>query len=42
MAQLPELGSMIQAVVLAVPLVYELFGPVATKIALKKAGEIQG
>lgn len=39
---LPEYGSRIQAVVLAATLVYELIGPVATKIALTRAGEIQG
>lgn len=38
---LPELGESIQAVVLCATLVYELTGPAITKIALKKAGEIQ-
>lgn len=38
---LPEYGSSIQAVVLCATLIYELLGPVATKIALTKAGEIQ-
>ncbi|MDO4522966.1 MAG: cation:proton antiporter [Eubacteriales bacterium] len=37
---LPEYGDRIQAVVLAATLVYELLGPVATKIALTRAGEI--
>ena len=35
-----ELGRKIQAVVLCATLVYEIFGPMLTKIALKKAGEI--
>ena len=35
-----ELGKKIQAVVLCATLVYEIFGPMLTKIALKKAGEI--
>ncbi|MDD6308163.1 MAG: cation:proton antiporter [Clostridia bacterium] len=34
-------ATQISAVVLCATLVYELFGPVLTKIALKKAGEIQ-
>ena len=37
---LPEYASIIRAVILAATLVYELFGPVITKIALTKAGEI--
>jgi Kef-type K+ transport system membrane component KefB len=37
----PEMGSQIRAIILAATLVYELFGPVITKIALQKAGEIQ-
>ncbi len=37
---LPEHGAQIQAVVLCATLVYELVGPVATKLALIKAGEI--
>lgn len=36
----PELGSMIVAVILSSTLVYELFGPIITKTALQKAGEI--
>jgi Kef-type K+ transport system membrane component KefB len=36
----PEYGAMILAVALAATLVYELTGPVITKIALTKAGEI--
>ncbi|MBQ2662456.1 MAG: cation:proton antiporter [Clostridia bacterium] len=37
---LPEHGTQIQAVVLCATLIYELVGPVCTKIALIKAGEI--
>lgn len=40
-ARFPQFGSKINAVVLAATLVYELFGPVITKIALTKAGEIK-
>lgn len=36
----PELGSQIRAIVLAATVVYELSGPLITKIVLKKAGEI--
>ena len=39
--QLPEYGAKIQAVVLCATLVYELVGPVCTKMALAKAGEIE-
>ena len=42
LTQLPQFGAHIQAVVLSATLIYELVGPVATKIALTKAGEIQG
>lgn len=38
---LPEYGAQINAVVLSATLIYELVGPVITKIALTKAGEIQ-
>ena len=38
---LPELGATIQAVVLCATLVYELVGPVITKLALSAAGEIR-
>lgn len=38
--ELAQLGSQIQAVVLCATLVYEIVGPMLTKIALKKAGEI--
>jgi len=37
---LPEYGARIQAVVLCATLIYELLGPLATKIALTMAGEI--
>ncbi len=37
---LPQYGQQIRAVVLAATLVYELVGPVITKLALTKAGEI--
>ena len=37
---LPEYGASIQAVVLCATLVYELVGPVLTKLALTKAGDI--
>ena len=36
----PEYGATIRAVILCGTLIYELFGPVVTKVALKKAGEI--
>lgn len=36
----PEYGATIRAVILCGTLIYELVGPVITKIALKKAGEI--
>lgn len=42
LSRLPsEFGTKIQAVVLCATLIYEIFGPVITKIALQKAGEIQ-
>jgi Kef-type K+ transport system membrane component KefB len=37
----PEYGAMILAVALAATLVYELIGPVITKVALTQAGEIE-
>ncbi len=37
----PEYGATIRAVILCGTLIYELIGPVMTKMALKKAGEIQ-
>ncbi len=39
--QFPQFGAKVNAIVLAATLVYELVGPVITKIALTKAGEIQ-
>ena len=36
-----EYGSQIRAVVLCATLVYELVGPLLTKVVLKKAGEIR-
>ena len=41
MTQLPQYGKGIRAVVLSATLIYELVGPVITKIALTKAGEIK-
>ena len=41
MEDLPEYGAVINAVVLAGTLIYELTGPIITKTALLKAGEIQ-
>ncbi|MBR6955338.1 MAG: cation:proton antiporter [Clostridia bacterium] len=38
---LPEYGAAINAVVLSATLIYELTGPVITKLALTRAGEIQ-
>lgn len=40
-SQFPEFGSRINAIVLAATLVYELIGPMLTKLALVKAGEIK-
>ena len=40
-AQLPEDGPLIRNIVLFAVLVYELFGPVMTKWALTRAGDIQ-
>ena len=39
--ELPQYGADIQAVVLCATLIYEIVGPIATKIALVKAGEIK-
>ena len=39
--ELGEVGSMIRNIVLFSVLIYELFGPVLTKIALTKAGNIE-
>ncbi|MEG1525554.1 MAG: cation:proton antiporter [Clostridia bacterium] len=41
LTQLPKYGTVIQAVALSATLIYELIGPVLTKMALTKAGEIQ-
>ena len=41
MKTVPEHGATIRAVILCATLIYELVGPVITKIALKKAGEIK-
>ena len=41
LTQLPQYGARIQAVVLCATLIYELVGPVCTKLALAKAGEIE-
>ncbi|MGI5888998.1 MAG: cation:proton antiporter [Oscillospiraceae bacterium] len=38
--QLPQYGSQIQTIVLAATFVFEIIGPIATKFALKRAGEI--
>ena len=38
---MPELGVQIRAVVLCATLVYELVGPLLTKMVLTKAGEIE-
>ena len=41
LSQLPlEYGQQIQTVILSATLVYEVIGPIATKSALKRAGEI--
>ncbi len=40
MSQLPQYGSQVRAVVLTATLIYELVGPLITKIVLTKAGEI--
>ena len=41
MIDLPEYGAVINAVVLAGTMIYELTGPLITKLALTKAGEIK-
>ena len=40
MTVVPEFGATIRAVILCGTVIYELFGPVITKLALMKAGEI--
>lgn len=39
-SQLPQYGSQVLTVILSATLVYEIAGPIATKTALQKAGEI--
>lgn len=41
MTVVPEYGNKIKAIILSATVIYELIGPVVTKLALKKAGEIQ-
>jgi Kef-type K+ transport system membrane component KefB len=41
MEVVPEYGTKIRTIVLCGTVIYELIGPVVTKLALKKAGEIQ-
>lgn len=41
LARFPQFGNKINAIVLAATLIYELVGPVITKVALIKAGEIK-
>jgi len=41
MTIVPEYGAKIRTVILCGTVIYELTGPIITKIALKKAGEIQ-
>jgi Kef-type K+ transport system membrane component KefB len=41
MTVVPEYGNQLKTVILCGTIIYELIGPVITKIALKKAGEIQ-
>ena len=41
MAALPAIGAQINTVVLCAIFVYAIIGPIITKIALTKAGEIQ-
>lgn len=42
MTVVPEYGSYIRTIILCGTVIYELTGPVITKMALKKAGEIEG
>ncbi|HBT15975.1 MAG TPA: cation/H(+) antiporter, partial [Firmicutes bacterium] len=37
---IPGMGAVIRTIILSATVIYELVGPVAAKIALKKAGEI--
>jgi Kef-type K+ transport system membrane component KefB len=41
MEVVPKYGTKIRTIVLCGTVIYELIGPVVTKLALKKAGEIQ-
>ena len=41
MSVVPEYGERIRTIILCGTVIYELIGPVTTKIALKKAGEIE-
>ncbi|MFQ7469070.1 cation:proton antiporter [Amedibacillus dolichus] len=41
MSVVPEYGAMIQTIILCGTVIYELIGPIATKLALSKAKEIQ-
>ena len=41
MSIVPEFGTQIQTIILCGTVIYELIGPLTTKMALKKAGEIQ-
>lgn len=41
MEVVPEYGTQIRTIILCGTVIYELIGPVVTKISLKKAGEIQ-
>jgi hypothetical protein len=40
MSVVPEYGQKIRTIVLCGTVIYELVGPLITKLALKKAGEI--
>jgi len=39
-ATFPEIGGIIITTIVTTSIIYELFGPLCTKFALKKAGEI--
>ena len=41
MTIVPEFGTQIQTIILCGTVIYEIIGPLTTKLALKKAGEIQ-
>ena len=41
MSVVPEFGTQIQTIILCGTVIYEIIGPLTTKLALKKAGEIQ-